>query len=277
MLRVKKINNAEIKPIPKYGGKQDNRPILGADYFDKLFCNIYICARKESGKTTTIFNILENCANENTTVIAFVGTLYADDSWENIRIWCDDNGINFIGLESIIETDEETGKPYDELNRLVTELKLRKKYKDEGIEELPPLAINLDVDEDKPVKRKRKNKFRSPEFIFVLDDLSTELQAPSIARLMKEHRHIKSKVIISTQSWKDLKGKGPRNQLDYVLIFKGLQNEILKEIYENINLNVSLDEFLDIYKLATNKDYSFLYIDRIKNKYRICFNEEIQI
>ena len=87
MLRIKRINNVKIKPIPQYGGQQDKRPVLGADFFEKLKCNIYICARKESGKTTTIFNILENCANEDTTVIAFVGTLYADPSWESIRLW----------------------------------------------------------------------------------------------------------------------------------------------------------------------------------------------
>ena len=52
MIRLRKINDHKIEPIktPKY----DPNKIKGYSLIPKLYCTIFLCAQKESGKTNAI-------------------------------------------------------------------------------------------------------------------------------------------------------------------------------------------------------------------------------
>jgi hypothetical protein len=66
--------------------------------------------------------------------------------------------------------------------------------------------------------------------------------------------------------------------MDYILLFKGENDEKLKHLYENADLSISLPEFADLYHKAVNsKQYAFLYIDRVNNTFRICFDQQIKL
>jgi hypothetical protein len=58
-IKVKKVNSALI---------------LGYNDFPELYANIFLCARKNSGKTNVINTILQNCADKNTIVYIFSST-----------------------------------------------------------------------------------------------------------------------------------------------------------------------------------------------------------
>ena len=57
-MQTKEINKITIKPVVHLA--LEAHEIVGYDYFSTLYSNIYICSRRRSGKTTPIYNILNN-------------------------------------------------------------------------------------------------------------------------------------------------------------------------------------------------------------------------
>jgi hypothetical protein len=51
----------------------------------------------------------------------------------------------------------------------------------------------------------------------------------------------------------------------------------LEQIYRNADLSVSFEEFVEMYRFATLRPFSFLYIDTRNNQYRVNFNKQILI
>src|SRR6185312_11155160 len=95
-ISLRRLNNKVIKTIP-FKKEKDDRPIKGVEVFPKIYANIALIAKKKSGKTTAIYNIITNCISKGTTVYAFVSTLYLDDGWKGIREYCEKKEIPFIG------------------------------------------------------------------------------------------------------------------------------------------------------------------------------------
>jgi hypothetical protein len=114
---LKKINNEEIKPM-KLIGFDDNRPVKGGNIFPEAYANIYLCARKKSGKTVVIQKIIKECVGKDTIVIAFCSTVNKDKNWLAIRQWCQKHKINFQGLTGIVEDK------VDFLKQLLTNLQI---------------------------------------------------------------------------------------------------------------------------------------------------------
>ena len=57
MIQIKNINKHVITPIDV--PKVDLDKIKGHDLIPRLYCTIFICTKKESGKTNAIFKILK--------------------------------------------------------------------------------------------------------------------------------------------------------------------------------------------------------------------------
>ena len=55
-MQTKQINNIHISPVVHLALKEEE--IRGYDYFPNLYSNIYVCAKRKSGKSTLIYNIL---------------------------------------------------------------------------------------------------------------------------------------------------------------------------------------------------------------------------
>ena len=62
MISLKQINKQYVEAIPI--PDEDLRPILGADIVEEVYSNIFLCARKKSGKTSAVFKILKNALIE---------------------------------------------------------------------------------------------------------------------------------------------------------------------------------------------------------------------
>jgi hypothetical protein len=54
---LKQTNNQIVKAIPI--PNVDTRPIKGFDLIQELYANIFLCARKKSGKTSVIFKLIK--------------------------------------------------------------------------------------------------------------------------------------------------------------------------------------------------------------------------
>lgn len=272
MITTKKINSVVIKKVPVDKEDDDKRPILGAEMFPEIYANVFLCAKKKSGKSTVIYNILKACTGKHTKVIAFVGTLHKDRTYRKLQKKCEKSGIYFEGHTSL----KENG--VDLLEQLIDQLS--EEYPQEGKgKDKPknPIILCDDSDEDEDEEEsKRKCKYRAPDYIFILDDLSRELKTPMLEAFLKMNRHFKSKVLISNQYLNNMAPES-RKQIDYWLVFKGQPQKKLDEIYMDADLAVDHEQFYDVYKEATEKKYSFLYIDTVDNTFRRNFDEEFTI
>jgi len=268
LFQLKKINDEEVTAIkvPKYSKKN----VLGFDLFPELYSNIFICAKKKSGKTSVIFKILKECASKDTKIIAFCTTHKKDANWIAIKEYLDKKDIPNMFFGSM----EEEGVHI--LDQIVKKLEQNSNDEEKKKEEVPPEEPKIiNFSEDKKYIRikikKPKPKVIAPEYIFIFDDFSTELRDKVLAHLVKTNRHPKSKVIISSQYPNDLR-PDCRKQMDVWIVFKGHSKDKLEAIHQNTDTNIPYDIFESLYQDATAQPYNFLYIDTNNDKYRKNFN-----
>ena len=270
-----KINKEKVKKV-KLASEDDLRPIKGSDLFPELYANIFLNARKKTGKTSAIFKIIKECGSKETTVIVFCSSLNKDATWKSIREMCEKKHYPFIGhtslhedgvdqLELLIDLLKEEAKNEEEESEDEEDKKTRKKLS-------KAVKFDEDSDDEDTKKKKKKPKYRAPEYLIVLDDLSNELKSKSLVTLLKMNRHFKAKIIISSQWLNDLLPES-RKQIDYTLVFKGQSKKKLEEIYTDCDISVEMDEFFDIYQQATQMEHSFLYIDGRRNEFRRNFDK----
>lgn len=266
---INRINDVEVKEVPLLHEK-DTRPVRGEKLFPEIYSNIFLCSKKKSGKTSTIYKILNSCSSRDTKVVAFCSTLYKDPSWETITAWCESNGLDFTGHTSLKDDDGT-----DLLDQLIHELETgdtepvvkEPEQKNDWVDE--PFDSSLK-------KKKKKSKYRAPEYIIILDDLSNELKSTSVTALLKKNRHFKSKIILSSQYLNDLL-PAARKQLDYLILFRGHPDKKLVEVHRDADVSIPISQFQELYKFATKEAFSFLYIDTTTGKFRRNFNSVIKI
>jgi hypothetical protein len=134
--------------------------------------------------------------------------------------------------------------------------------------QLPALATP--VHENKP-----KRKIIYPDYIIVCDDLGDSMRNKALTQLLKTNRHYRTMVILSSQDLNDLL-PAARKQLDYVLVFGRQSQAKMKDLYDNLKLDIDFQDFLELYSDATSKQYSFFYINRAgkEDEFRKGFTEK---
>jgi hypothetical protein len=265
MIKLKKINKEIVNPIPVK--KIDPKKIRGYSTIPALCCNIFACARKWSGKTNTVFKILDDCADKDTEIHIFSSTSNNDDNMIFIRKYFEKKKYkcNFY-------TEIKEGKE----NYLTDILKdLEAKTHDESDSDNEEIKY-ISVDNVKKKKKKKKKSKIAPERIFVFDDISSNLKLPQISKLVKQNRHYKCKVIISSQEVIDLLPES-RKQIDIWLLFGKHPEERLEMIYTSASLPITFHLFKTLYDDATKEKYNFLLIDVNNNEYRKNFNQQYQL
>lgn len=261
MIKIKKINKEIVKPIPLECVPIEK--IKGYCLFPDLYCNIFLVARKKSGKTSAIFKILKSCIGKHTKIYIFASTIHKDQNLLHIVKYLKAKGNEVETFTSL----------KDHLEPIVNGLQVA----DVEEEEKPKLRFivsNNDNDDQKP-KSKKETKI-SPEYVFVFDDLGNELRNPLIDQLLKTNRHYKSKVILSSQYVNDLKPES-RRQIDYYLLFGGHSIDKVQTIYTDADLPIDFDLFLKLYQNATTNKFNFFYVDVRDVVFKKNFNYLYQI
>lgn len=302
----KQINDQVVRPVRIITGKSlDLRPIKGSELFEEIYCNCLILAKKKTGKTTVLYKIVKDCCTNETTVIVFSATVDKDPIQIEIKKYCKKMKIPYVGYTSMKDED------VDVLEVLVN--KLTEEARERALEENPPsndegseesysdsedgeynryhpnrnhnhkpktLVLFEDSEEDSEVDehrpKKRKNKYRAPEYLIILDDLSNELKSKVLAKLSKTNRWYNSKLIMSTQYKNDILPEIYK-QFDYALLFRGEPLEKLETIHKDLDLSTDFELFQQLYYNATEKPHNFLYIDVRNEKYRHNFTHAYDI
>ena len=268
---TKEINDFVVKVV-KVPPLPNVENIAGGRMFPQIYHNAFICARKKSGKTVALSSIILNSINKKTNVIFFVPTSQKDFTYQNIFDKLDKKEINYTVYQDIMDDGVNIlDKLIDGL--LVADPEVKRSNAKTKVE--PPPQFNLFEDEKKEEEQvEKKSKKKAPKYIIVIDDMSNATRDPSIARLLKVHRHLKASVYISSQNCNDIVPAAWR-QLDYLLIFGGFSTNIpkLEDIHKNMDLPIDFDKFVQIYRDATSEQFNFLWCDK-NGTFRKNFNKE---
>ena len=296
-LQLSKLNDIKIEPVIDQT-KRDPSKIVGYQYFNEPYSNVCLVARKQSGKTTTIYRALEKCATKGMNIMIFASSVNNDATFKkmkkmlkekkcNVKTYTHfitDSGVNLIEefLKIQSDGDGKTGK------------------KEESADEIPKSFINFGQydhliagyagqDTTIPVVKKKKkkkpeenpNKKIAPETIIVIDDMSTACRHPSISRLLTKNRHYRLKIFLSCHSVVNLDPMGLR-MIDVFMLFPNLSEERIIEVADKVGISFKTDtkkhkKLYDLYCDATRERFNFLYVDRTNCTYRRNFSEIYEI
>lgn len=279
-LTLQHINHHKVVAIPL--PHLDSRPVKGGEICSKAYGTVFNVAKRESGKTSVTFHFIKHCISKKTHVIVFCSSLYNDDNWIQIRKYLAKQGNPADYYTTIYE--DGVNQIQEWVDKLAEEAKARDEAEDEDKED--SVAKTDKICEyfqrhgcgEVRKKKEKKEKFKSPKYLIIFDDISSELKSPAIIKLLKESRHYLAKVIINSQYLNDLV-PGSRQQIDLWLVFKGQPEEKLQIIHKDSDLKLPFEQFWAAYKLATKvtkkEKFPFFYADIRKNEYRRNFNKRI--
>jgi hypothetical protein len=306
------VGKIEVAPAVLVA-ERDKRPIRGAELIRKQFANIFLAARKESGKSTIIYNLVKAlCAPwrqltgnrwvAGTKVYVFCGSLKGDPTYASIRGWCKANQIKFSGKESLGPVKKRKGLKGkdgvevsgDDLDVLIAKLRRESGNGEEDDESLdfhpegiaprpvvvkprPPVFIATNAPEEVTAEEVEvPSEYREINALIIIDDLSDQLKRASVLKLLKSNRHCKCKVIVSSQYLNDATPDS-RGQMDTICVFKGLGDGKLEELHESCGISTPFEDLKLLYRHAAKDQFSFLTIDPLSREFRKGFSHKLVV
>lgn len=118
-IKTKQINKITVTPVVASGGEPDPSKIKGYEYIPLLYANIFLCAKKKSGKTNVIFNLLEHLAGPKTMVYLFASTVHKDATYAAIMKMLKKKNISFEANTAFFEK----GKKSDMITDIISNSK----------------------------------------------------------------------------------------------------------------------------------------------------------
>ena len=313
-MEFKKSKIADIKQ--KIIVNNDNEmKAKGYKIFPIVYSNVFLLGKKFSGKTTTISTILKEVSGKNTNFIFIGSTVNKDKSYKEITKYYEDKGHNVeIYDDLIVDEDGELYNVLDRFIEIQKseakdsnqqgEGKITQMVMQPSIIELPSgmkcLSYTHKVDLISPLKphnkvdikpqiskdndskqsggniqSTKKVKYVYPLYIIVIDDMGSAMRNKYLTQLLKTNRHYKTMVIMSGQNITDLEPSALR-QVDYTLVYGRQPDDKIFKLHDDLDIEISKEQLLELYKDATSEPFSFLYIGRTPrgDEFRQGFNNK---
>lgn len=271
MIKEQTLNNIIVKPLVSTVNNIDISKVKGGKLIPTVYNCSFLCAKRASGKTSTLAEILLRTSDKKTQFYIFCPTTKVDSSWITLIDKLESRGNVVNVFDSIMDSKVNL------LNEIMADLSTPE---DDDVKknDNQPYEIGIKInfgDDIKKEKKEYKPKKIAPKHIFVFDDISGELKNPAVSSLLKKSRHFQSAVYISSQYIHDLQPQSIK-QLDYFLCFRSFSRDKLEHIYKLLDLSIGLEKFIDIYDYCfrdPNERFSFLYIDVRNQTFRKNFNK----
>lgn len=268
MFRDIRLNNITVKPVVTQT-EHNVKNVKGYKLIPQPIYTLFACARKKSGKTSVINTMVEKTTDKRTVFWIFCSTYRIDPTWQAIIKYLKNRGNQVNCFDSIMDGKDNL------LQEIVDGLAEEDAIEIPEKSEIPKVTgakINFGIDEKK--KKEYKPKKVACQNLFILDDISQQLKNPAVTKLLKEHRHSKSSVIISSQYLHDLPPQSIM-QLDYVLLFRSFSREKIELIHKLLDVSIPIEQFWDLYKHCVIEPYSFMYFSIRDELVRCGFNVKI--
>ncbi len=279
------LNNFKVKPV-KGGGGFDKQKVRGSELFEDPYCNIAIIGPKAKGKSTLVYNIVEEVCYKNN-VIIFSPTVFNDSTYKSmIKMLTEKRKANTIVYDHFI--DSTTG-----VNRINELIKLLQQKEETKVvvkkicaePKIPVCNFGDPIKEEKPKEDKpekpTKIKPLTAEYVIIYDDLSTDMRDKSIYQMLVKNRHFKCKNILCLHNSINIL-PGSWGNIDYILFLGDIPEDKFLKIQEDAAVQYPDDTkhystLYNAYKMATKEPYNFLYLNRNTKELRKNFNKLITI
>lgn len=273
-----------VKPIPVPSAYK--HPAPSADVLPTHEFTMGLIAPKGAGKTTTIINLLNFYKGYFHNILVFSPTIESDEKWdwakeqkllsENkpLKAWIkkmsereeDDQkvvqnrGID-TALDGLVKNSQE-----EEFTGKIPEEHFFTSYDDETFSDIMEEQLGL----IKLLKKHNQPKYLANRILIIFDDLvGSSLFSGSKQSYFKgvntRHRHYSASFIMVSQGYKEIP-KTIRTNWTCLIVFEIGNEKEVEVIYEEWPMGLKKDDWMDLYKYATEGDHSFLYINFQKPK-----------
>lgn len=205
----------QVPPESKEAAKRINRvagdtifPLIAKDGVVKVM----ICAQAGSGKTTVLYNILNEVVTKDMKVLIYAQSHQTDPVWAAIKRVLEGKGCLFA-----VECD----------------------FKEDGVNRMRELRERLAANPEKHDK-----------YTIVLDDQGDSMRDKHLGQLLKTNRHKRLNFFICTQQKIDI-FPAAWNDFDYTMLYQAQPEGRLRDIHEHMGVRIPLEKFLELYKHAT--------------------------
>jgi hypothetical protein len=273
----------EVKPVPvptKY-----KHPLPAYDQLPVHEFTMGLIAPKGAGKTTTICNLLNFYRGYFHTILVFSPTVQSDEKWDWVkrqRLVVENKPLKDWVKKKVREQMEDEDKVVQgpkvdpvleglvnstaEFSEFIPEEHFFDDYDDDafrGIMEEQMSMIKLLKKYDQP-------KYLANRILIIFDDLvGSTLFAGSRGSYFKgvntRHRHYSASFIMVSQGYKEIP-KTIRTNWTALIVFEIGNEKEVEVIYEEYAMGLKRDDWMELYKYATDGDHSFLYINFQKPK-----------
>ena len=171
----------------------------------------------------------------------------------------------------------EAGYIFETYSSLAYKNKNNEKYK--NILEKQIDEINEFVGNKKKMQKFLQLKDQIPLVIYIFDDFRIALRENKLINdISSRNRHLKTVLIYSSQRFNDV-SPIVRINTNILILFKGMRDIDLEKVYDELvtEYTINYEQFLRLYKDATEEQYGFLYIDSDNQIFRKNMNEEYDI
>ena len=273
----------EVKPVPvptKY-----KHPLPKYDQLPVHEFTMGLIAPKGAGKTTTICNLLDFYRGYFHTILVFSPTVQSDEKWDwikNQKLIIENKPLKEWVKKKMREKNEEEDKivqgpkvdpileglvnTSSEFSEYIPEEHFFDDYDDaafQGIMEEQMAMIKLLKKYDQP-------KYLANRILIIFDDLvGSSLFSGTRGSYFKgvntRHRHYSASFIMVSQGYKEIP-KTIRTNWTALIVFEIGNEKEVEVIYEEYAMGLKRDDWMELYKYATDSDHSFLYINFQKPK-----------
>lgn len=278
------MQTVEINQYPIIVPKDSAFRIQTPDDQIKMHALILAVAKRGGGKTVALTSLMKSLKKDKALdrVILISPTYESNkDMFKGLPI--DDEDI-YHDPYDVRAVDDIVGKVQKEMdewkaykekmklrNKLMNALKASKSASDvyKVDPELMIDAFNYDVIGQEEPKHKWNGK--RPAIALLADDCqgSPLLNSPKFQNLCLRHRHVGGglgiSIFMACQNFKARTGGMPqsiRDNVTHVLIFRTKNSNVVKQICEEISDDITEEEFLEAYDIATRDDeHDFLFVD----------------
>ena len=270
------MKDCQVQMIPVPAGYKHPAPV-----FDQLPTHEFtmgLIAPKGCGKTTVICNLLKFYAGYFHTILVFSPTILSDEKWDWVKAqkllventplkkWLRDQAKKeeedtIVQPAPIGQELEGLVNARDKFTGYIPEEHFFDKYDDASFMEI--------MEEQKTVidmlKKMGEPKYLANRILIIFDDLvGSALFSGSRGSYFKgvntRHRHYSSSFLMVSQGYKEIPKTIRTNWTCLIVFAIGNEREVFV-IYEEFAMGLNNDNWLELYRYATEEDHSFLYIN----------------
>ena len=298
MYKTDKVNDINITPLIHQ--KFNKKTVQGYEYFPNPYNNVALVARTKSGKTNCIYRTLEATLRPNTNVVIICPSVNTDATYKKMKSMikkkkCDltihehfeEKGVNHI--ENLVKRLSEKAVKKEggeqkvhgkvDLGLSMDDIMFSHDPQIENISEITISTGGEALPKSKPEKKK-KGKL-APEYVLIIDDLSSLCRHKSITRLLCKARHMKMRVFIAIHSIMDIQ-PAAWGQLANIFLFPNISEERVEQVADKCGLTFRGDTkkrrvLCDLYDQATATPYNFLNCNTQEMTFHKNFDEQFQV